>query len=608
MSPRLLLGGCVFVAVACSPASPDPWQGFSEAQLCGTAQASLDLSPPPLDVRTSGNPLALPKSVRASGAHLSGAWSDFLDDTKLPEEPKADGSSASAGGSFVVRFLDAAALTEAEGRCHRPLPKSDDAYALVVGDGGISLAGSPRGQARALSTLTELVQTGHLARANIFDAPKVQTRTVMEGFYGLPWNQDGRLAAIRRAAALRFNSYARAPKGDYLSTFLWFQPYSDAEVADAAALAAYAKARGIDFCWELLPGGNVTYSGEGDRAKLEAKYDVLYGAGVRCFILAFDDTTKTLSSADQATGEPQPVLQAAFIRAVAAHLAAEPEPVSLAVVPNDYSTQMMQQDPSYIAELAKLPASISLGWTGSEVVSATITAADVTVATGLLGRAPSLVDNYPVSDNGTQTGALKMLPIDGRDPALFSGLQAYGGNAMVLPRASFVALASLAELAWNPAAYDPQRALERGVEVAAHGPNEALALLAAQTEGLDVGPNASAPALRAAIASYQAEAPGGREALVALLTKLRDLDLGLATADPALAAELAPWTAKARLWSQLCLDLVAAGDQYPPHAAPAEVVTGFQTRLDAAEKNQAVFADAAFDAFAKASLDSLRAQ
>ncbi len=617
MRARVLLAAATLACLACSPSPTDAWAGFSNAALCGAEDADLHLSPQPVVVRTSGSPVALPAHVTRRGTPLSGTWSDFLADTRLSEDTKpAGGSGASASASgFTIRFLGTSAFSEAKSRCKAAVPQSDDAYALVISDGMASIAGTETGQARALSTLTELLEHatgGELPRASIIDAPVVQQRTVMEGFYGWQWDLESRLAAVRRAAALRMNVYTHAPKADYLSTFLWAQPYTDddGELAQARTIAAYAKARGVEFCWELEPGGHVTYSDPAQLGLLDAKYDSLYAAGVRCFVLAFDDTDETLDSADQATGRAYGVLQADFIRKVATHLASLPEPASLAVVPNAYSTAMMQQDTATVAQLKTLPPSIELGWTGAEVVSPAVSPADVSLATELLGRPPALVDNYPVAGAGNAVGPLEMLPITGRDPAIFSKLSAYGGNAMVNARASFVALASIAELAWNPAKYDPERAFERGVEVAAGGPNDAFAFFAAQAEGIgfsSTGQSASAPELRADIAAYEADPHAGETVLVAFLTKLRGIDAGLASADPALVKEVAPWTEKAKAWSQLALDLVAAADQ-DPHGASAADLAAFQSRLTALEQNQVMYADSAFDGFAKRMIAQLSPQ
>src|SRR5439155_24361439 len=110
-------------------------------------------------------------------------------------------------------------------------------------------AGEPRGQARALATLTQLASDGAAPKVTVLDAPTLSRRFVLEGFYGLQWSWDSRRAVVRLAAAQKLGTYVFAPKSDVYSHFAWNVPYPAPERLQMRNLVTYADDRGVELCW-----------------------------------------------------------------------------------------------------------------------------------------------------------------------------------------------------------------------------------------------------------------------------------------------------------------------------------------------------------------------
>jgi hyaluronoglucosaminidase len=118
----------------------------------------------------------------------------------------------------------------------------------------------------------------------------------------------------------------------------------------------------------------------------------------------------------------------------------------------------------------RLDPSIVVYWTGAEVVPSAITRAELDGAVQAFGGHELLLwDNYPVNDFDRER--LFLGPLRGRDPALADGrLAGIVANGMLQAAPSKLALATVADWALDPVAYDPVdsfgRALgEHGAEV-----------------------------------------------------------------------------------------------------------------------------------------------
>jgi hyaluronoglucosaminidase len=570
---------------------------FTNSELCGTTPSDLGVSPQPLITRTVDGTFAAGSSVKVVGSPPPGALSDALATLGWKQDDKA---------SLVVHVEGESTLSQVQSKCGASVPSLAGSYALVTKPGVILIAGQPEGQANALATLAQLPTKGSLPRVSILDGPTVPRRFVLEGYYGPSWTWAQDHQVLHAAAAQKLNAYIYAPKGDLETRYLWSAPFDFDELSGAESLAADAASLGMTFCWEISPGGAIIFSEPTQRQWMEERFQQLLQVGVSCFVLAFDDTAQTLAPADTSVYPSFAAGQLDFLKAMDSYLKSLNNGARLeGVTGNTYSTLMMQAYPAYVSTLSQLDKSVELGWTGFDIVSGEVTAADVALATTLLGRPPALGDNYPVAGTDLVSGPLNLWPIDGRDPAAFPGMVAYGGNGMTLARASIPALASMAELAWNPAAYDPARAFTRGLQLANGGPvPDGLDFFARLSDGLNETGLDAAPELRAVLDEYSYDPTGGAPELAAFFQRMAGIGGELAGINAELLTEIQPWIAKVEAWGRLGTDVLTALD-LPSGTVTADMISALQDELTAVSAMKATIADAVMQQFATQSIASL---
>ena len=442
-------------------------------------------------------------------------------------------------------------------------------------------------------------------------------RAVIEGYYGPPWSHEARLDVIAFAGRAGMNTYLLAAKHDPANTLLWDRPLTAQRRREFDELTAAGREHGVRLCVAISPGGTVEFGSETHRAAAVGRFVELAEHGVDCFVLAFDDTPKTLKGDDPARYASYAEGQADFVADVFDRTrAAEGEGAVLVFVPNDYWTEAAEATDELATVAAALPADVGIAWTGPQICAPSITAEDAAAFAALVGRAPILGDNDLVKDGDATGGNLALAPYAPREAALLPALGGFGVNLMPLPYASFVGLWTAAAWAADPAGYDPQAALAAAAEAVAGDDAELLLRLApfsvlACPDGERV-PLPDAPAL----AACRAALAGDRAALAAVCEPVRDgvlpglggLPDALAAADlpGALANELRPWAQKlddCALIAHDALDLAigAATGTLPPAGQMAAVESSWQTdcvdasvRLRLAELDALVRAALAF--------------
>jgi hyaluronoglucosaminidase len=307
----------------------------------------------------------------------------------------------------------------------------------------------------------------------------MNVRGVIEGFYGPPWTHEERLDLIRFCGAHGLNTWVHAPKDDAYHRKLWREPYPDEELERFSELVAEAKRCNVEFVYAIAPGLDIRADDESDLEALDAKREHLRGVGIETFQLLWDDIEREAVAFDRQAE-------------IANWFAGGDE---LVVCPMGYAGT---GDSEYRRAFApKLDPQIVVYWTGPEVVSLGINreALDFAVAR-FRGHELLLWDNYPVNDFAPDT--LFLGPLRGRDPLLAQGkCRGLVANGMAQAVPSKLALATVAEWARDPSAYDPLAAYERAL--GEHGAEVVDALRRRAPEPADVDPPAEVESLADAL-------------------------------------------------------------------------------------------------------------
>ena len=306
-----------------------------------------------------------------------------------------------------------------------------------------------------------LTRSGSNSFLSVTDFPSFPERGIVEGFYGKPWSHQDRLAMLRFEGQHAMNVYYYAPKDDPYHRLLWRKPYPPAQMKQLGELVDTARANFVDFCFAISPGLSMTYSNDQDFSDLMGKLDGVSKLGVSCFALFLDDVPPELQSPqDKARFKTLAEAHTYIINKVYHHLKSRSSENRLVVAPTTYTNDWGSRD--YIKELgAGVDLDIPIVWTGTKVVSPTITAAQATEWGALLHRKPLVWDNFPVNDG--ISWRVNLGPVRGRDPNLASAVQGLFSNPMVQPRASVIPLQTVAEYLWNSPAYNPEAAQRRAI-------------------------------------------------------------------------------------------------------------------------------------------------
>ncbi|MEV4071051.1 beta-N-acetylglucosaminidase domain-containing protein [Nonomuraea fuscirosea] len=533
---------------------------------------------------------------------FSGASHVDLSACAVQGDATAHRAVAALRDRFGPQDATSAAVVEVRIRVDAGAGLPAEGYTLSAGPTGVLIIGADAAGAfygaQTLLALAGAPCSEHSAcvpESEVSDWPDLPLRGTIEGFYGPPWTHADRMDHLRFSARHKLNAYVYAPKDDPFHRERWREPYPEEDLARLGELVAEAGRRHVRFVFALSPGLSMVYADPAERAALRAKAEQVWDAGVREYALLFDDIPPELSHArDRETFGTADGASASAHAAVCRDFAEEfllPRGASrpLTMVPTDYAGTGRTAYRDRLA--AELPADVLIWWTGSDVVVGEITTEDVSAAAGSYGHRLALWDNFPVNDFDFDRVFLG--PLTGRttapNGALPEGaaLEGITANPMVQAAASRIALTTVADYAWNLAAYDPARSHARAVRLVP-GATELLPLVqacSAWPPGAD-----QSPALTALCAaalddgSRSGQRAGSQAELRAELTRLAELP---ADVPGRLATELARWVAAARDMGAAglaALDLLAAAPE-TPDAPPSPAAV--EKALARAEEHQA---------------------
>ena len=434
-----------------------------------------------------------------------------------------------------------------------------EGYALAVGeladpDGGalrpavVCAASTPRGLLYALATLEQAAEAGPDARRLVprivvVDRPALPLRGVVEAYAGTPWAPAARAGMAAFLARHKMNLLLHAPVDDPYTRTHWRDALPAKALAQLRDVAAACALEQVDFAVGLRPGDTIQYADAEDGRLLAARFEALRPLGVRRFALLFDGLPPELRFPRDREAFPDlAAAQAALANRLLARLRAADPGARLFLLPGEpWGTE---ETPVRRSLRERLDPGVEVFWTGRAVVAPALEAAEAKAAATRLGRIPVFWDNYPV--NYYAPHRVFLGPVRGRAPAAAEALAGFVANPMALPEASKIALATAADFAWNPAAYDPGRAWAAALAEAAGGDVAALAALRTLAENAQSSwiHAVESPALAAGLKAYEETGDAaGLERELETLGKVRET-LEASLPARALSAELAPWTAR----------------------------------------------------------------
>jgi hyaluronoglucosaminidase len=394
------------------------------------------------------------------------------------------------------------------------------------------------------------VNDGFVPGVVIEDRPALRHRGIIEGFYGEPWSHDERRAALRLAGRLRLNSYVYAPKDDPWHRERWRELYPEAELERLAELARDGSAHGVDVVVAIHPAGSMVFSDDSEHELLAAKARQLLDAGIPSVALLFDDVPlepahaadrERFGSGGGALGDAHALTARRFAEQV---LRPRRPDAELFVVATDYAGTGSSEYRTAFA--AGLPGDAFVWWTGRDIVVGDITRADIDAAAEVFGDRLLLWDNFPVND--FDRGRAFLGPLVGRSADVEgSALHGAWTNPMVEFAPGGFGIAAFADWAWNPAAYDPERAAQAALHLVAGTDAAALAPL---VRTLSSWPPSAPMDPELALAAEAALAGDDTAELRRILEELAALGALATEREP--ARSLRPWLEAAR-------DMGAAG-------------------------------------------------
>lgn len=342
--------------------------------------------------------------------------------------------SVSADGKIEIILGGAGA---AQGK----VPQTADGYYLSVAPGKVIIAGTDGpGQFYGAQSFLQLADGAEVKTTEVTDYPEIPIRGVIEGFYGNPWSHEARIDMFEFMGMHKMNEYTYGPKNDPYHRGNWAQPYPAAEGKLISELAEAAHRNKVKFVWAMHPGNSI---GEDQYANAIAKFEAMYGLGVRDFSLFFDDI-----------GGEKVEQQVAYLQYLTDNFVKKhPDVSALSVCPTAYNTAFGGAGLwNYMNTMSQLDPDVKIMWTGRSVVDMLVVD-NLKSFTEMAGRKPYIWLNYPVNDYGG--GSILMGSVTGLDPNIKDHVSAFCSNPMEYSHGSKVALYGLADFAWNPEEFNP---------------------------------------------------------------------------------------------------------------------------------------------------------
>lgn len=286
----------------------------------------------------------------------------------------------------------------------------------------------------------------------------------IRGTKGWNWTAEQYLAEIPVLARYRMNFLMNC----YLSLFAqeprlenrWFEPLPESTRAGLAAVIESCGKHNIDFCFAVHPQLSsprpIDPSSPADFDALWQNFAWAQSKGVKWFSLPLDDVQGMAGVRVDATEH------ARLVNELFARLRSGDPEAQLIFCPTWYwGDGTGKEQKPYLQTLAReLHEDVYLFWTGDAVVGHVTRKAAETFR-DLAQHRVILWDNYPVNDNHP---TLHLGPLIHRDADLCEVLDGIMSNPHCTQnQINRIPLGTIADYAYNPAAYDPARSIGQSI-------------------------------------------------------------------------------------------------------------------------------------------------
>ncbi|XP_054167405.1 protein O-GlcNAcase-like isoform X2 [Oppia nitens] len=266
---------------------------------------------------------------------------------------------------------------------------------------------------------------------------------VVEGFYGRPWTASQRKDLFIKLKRFGLNTYMYAPKDDLKHRAYWRELYTVEEADQLSVLINAAKESSIEFIYALSPGLDISYSSAKDMLCLKRKLEQVSQFGCNAFALLFDDIEPEISESDKEVFQSFASAQVSVSNEIYQSLG---QPRFL-FCPTEYCNSRAVpnvQNSEYLNTIGRtLMSGIDVMWTGSKVITHTLTVQSIQELSEVLRRPPVIWDNLHANDYDQKR--IFLGPYSGRSTDLIPHLRGVLTNPNCEYEPNFIPIHTLAQ-------------------------------------------------------------------------------------------------------------------------------------------------------------------
>ena len=415
---------------------------------------------------------------------LSASYTSAVNSTKANILLGINGSGGVADGQATNIGLDRSALT-AEGKYDRHvlcLWKSGDHARLVI------LGENTDAVFFGLASLEQMMDQyapEAMPAVNIGDYADLQSRGLVEGYYGYPYSISVKKDLFRFMMRYKMNTYLYGAKSDPYHSQYWQDAYPTSITPDQKEkgwltqqmlreITEESAATKVNFIWAIHPGNSFINSNTVVNDIL-GKFDKMYRLGVRQFAIFVDDVGLPQASQYQLNADRLTAVQRGLERKYNVAGAAPEDTVRpVHFVPQIYATSWVGAEAreGFYTALASTPKNVVIYTTGWGVWSIP-NSNDLNVVRQHLGRDVAWWWNYPCNDNSdgqiytkdmyANFFEMPAVNSNGTVPSTLTGGIGIVSNPMQEGELSKIALFSVADYSWHTAGFDNTTSYEAAV-------------------------------------------------------------------------------------------------------------------------------------------------